>query len=151
MIDSLIGVGMLVMLTGWMAGLVSVQYSLSSSRRALSQAEQFEYLRALNADGLTDSENCNQLLLMAKDDYALESLQTLLVTPELAQRDDLVILGSRLIELQSNGDIPYSSLNQRELLLRQGPATEGAGTLAFVRGDWQVTRADGLQQPLFIC
>ena len=26
MIDSLVGVGMLVLLTGWMAGLVSVQY-----------------------------------------------------------------------------------------------------------------------------
>ena len=150
MIDSLVGVGMLVMLTGWMAGLVSVQYSLSSSRRALSQAEQVEYLRALVADGVT----CNrQLLTLAKDDQNLDALQRLLVAPELAQRDDGVRLSSGLSALRSNGDIPYDSQTQLDLLLRQGAASGDPGTMSFdrVRNDWQVKLADGEQQPLFVC
>ena len=150
MIDSLVGVGMLVMLTGWMAGLVSVQYSLSSSRRALSQAEQVEYLRALVADGAS----CNrQLLTLAKDDQNLEALQRLLVAPELAQRDDGVRLSSGLSALRSNSDIPYDSQTQLDLLLRQGAASGDPGTLSFdrARNDWQVKLADGEQQPLFVC
>ena len=150
MIDSLVGVGMLVMLTGWMAGLVSVQYSLSSSRRALSQAEQVEYLRALVADGAT----CNrQLVNLAKEDQNLAALQELLVSPELAQRDDGVRFNSGLSELRSNGDIPYDSESQLELLLRAGSASGDPGTLAFDRdrSDWQVKLADGEQQPLFVC
>jgi len=150
MIDSLVGVGMLVMLTGWMAGLVSVQYSLSSSRRALSQAEQVEYLRALVADGAT----CNsQLMMVAKEDENLDALQRLLVASELAQRDDGVRLGSGLSELRSNGDIPYDSEKQLDLFLREGSASGDPGTMSFDSGrnDWQVKLADGVQQPLFVC
>ena len=150
MIDSLVGVGMLVMLTGWMAGLVSVQYSLSSSRRALSQAEQVEYLRALVADGATCKR---QLMTIAKEDRNLEALQRLLVAPELAQRDDGVRLSSKWSELRRNGDIPYDSQAQLDLLLRQGPASGDPGTISFDSAlpDWQVKLAEGEQQPLFVC
>ena len=150
MIDSLVGVGMLVMLTGWMAGLVSVQYSLSSSRRALSQAEQVEYLRALVADGATCKR---QLMTIAKEDRNLEALQRLLVAPELAQRDDGVRLSSEWSELRRNGDIPYDSQAQLDLLLRQGSASGDPGTISFDSAlpDWQVKLADGEQQPLFVC
>ena len=154
MIDSLVGVGMLVMLTGWMAGLVSVQYSLSSSRRALSQAEQVEYLRALVAGGLiTAPGECKELVKLAKEEQNLAALQKLLVAPELAQRDDGVRFNNGWSELKSNGDIPYYSESQLELLLRAGSASGDPGTLSFDRdrNDWQVKLADGEQQPLFVC
>lgn len=150
MIDSLVGVGMLVMLTGWMAGLVSVQYSLSSSRRALSQAEQIEYLRALVDDG----KSCDsQLLSVAKDEQSLLALQTLLASPELAQRDDDVSFSKALRELSANGDLPYDSADQLGRLLREGKASGDPGSLSFDRNrnDWQLKLADGEQQSLFLC
>ena len=150
MIDSLVGVGMLVMLTGWMAGLVSVQYSLSSSRRALSQAEQIEYLRAL-VDG---GKSCDrQLLSVAKDEQSLLALQTLLGSPELAQRDDGVSFWKAFRELRANGDLPYDSEDQLERLLRQGSASGDPGSFSFDRNrnDWQLKLADGEHQPLFLC
>ena len=154
MIDSLVGVGMLVMLTGWMAGLVSVQYSLSSSRRSLSQAEQVEYLRTLVSGGLiTSPGECKELVKLAKEEQNLEALQKLLAAPELAQRNDGVRFDNGWSELKSNGDIPYDSESQLQLLLREGPASGDPGTLSFDRDrkDWQVKRADGEQQPLFVC
>ena len=154
MIDSLVGVGMLVMLTGWMAGLVSVQYSLSSSRRALSQAEQVEYLRS-SVDG---GALCDRQLLTVvkdKDKYYLPALQKLMVAPELAQRDEGVSLPTALRELRANADFPYDSEDQLKLLLHQGSASGDPGSLFFDGTDWKIILVNDdnkqFEQSLFLC
>jgi len=154
MIDSLVGVAMLVMLTGWMAGLVSVQYSLSSSRRSLSQAEQIEFLRAYA------SSACNQNIIATAKQDAVELLQGLLTAPGLIQRseDDSLLVAKK--EISQNGDLPYSEESQLEQLLRLSPRGE-IGTFQFDNSaqDWTVwmrpkddsSSDDPVKTRLFIC
>lgn len=134
MIDSLIGISMLVMLTGWMAGLVSVQYSLQSSRRSLGPAEQIEFLRAFAL-----SRACDKNMIATAKQDAIELLQELLIAPDLMRRPEGVSLVNKKNSMLQNGDIPYSSESQANQLLRLVPIAD-IGTFQFDKSakDWTI-------------
>lgn len=108
MIDSLLGLVMLMLLTGWMAGVVSVQAMLSSPARSLTPREQVDVLAAVNASSLAPSA-CEDLLATAKQEAAMQALRQLLLAPQLmARKNGQTVLGF-IDDLTSAGELPYAN------------------------------------------
>ena len=108
MIDSLLGLVMLMLLTGWMAGVVSVQAMLSSPARSLTPREQVDVLAAVNASSLAPSA-CADLLTTAKQEVAMQALRMLLLAPQLMARKNGQTVSGFIDDLTSAGELPYTN------------------------------------------
>ena len=108
MIDSLLGLVMLMLLTGWMAGVVSVQAMLSSPARSLTPRGQVDVLAAVNASSLAPSA-CEDLLTTAKQEAAIQALRKLLLAPRLMARSNGQTVSGYIDDLTSTGELPYAN------------------------------------------
>jgi len=107
MIDSLLGLVLLMMMSGWMASLVAVQSQLSAPARPLSLREQLDYLLAVKEKEA--SVSCDRLIESAKSTQNLEALQLLLASPQLLQRPDGESLKGYQASLMQDGKIAYTA------------------------------------------
>jgi hypothetical protein len=166
MIDALLGMALLLMLSGWMASLVSVQSMLSSPARNLSQREQLDYLNAVKQSN--SSLQCSDLI----EDAALISsnlvaLQELLVASTLLQRPDGVSIDQQKEALRTEGQLPLTTKQEQGWILDpskllQVSSEDQSGTLvhdpkAIGGGDWFLRLSDvdskgkHKMQRLFVC
>jgi hypothetical protein len=141
MIDSLLGLVMLMLLTGWMAGMVSVQAMLSSPSRGLGSGEQIDYLAAVKAGGGA-LVSCADLVEQAKNASSIALLQKLLLAPQLMAREDGRSVADIIKDLGAAGELPYGQPADLEKLLRQA-TSDDVGALSPVRDrsgqtDWQI-------------
>jgi hypothetical protein len=112
MIDSLLGLVMLMLLTGWMAGVVSVQAMLSSSARSLSTREQVDVLAAVKASSMASasaSDRCDALLADARADTVMHLLQELLLAPPLMARKNDQPVEQFMADRAAEGELPYAN------------------------------------------
>ena len=154
MIDSLLGLVMLMLLTGWMAGVVSVQAMLSSPARGLAPREQVDLLAALQASTSKPS-TCKDLVSTAKQSVEISALQKLLLAPRLMVRDDDQSVSKFIQEQSQAGELPYGTTQDLDKLLKTVPAGE-ANTFSFdtrqgASGDWLMQLSKGRSERLFLC
>ena len=147
MIDSLLGLVMLMLLTGWMAGVVSVQAMLSSPARSLTPREQVDVLAAVNASSLAPLA-CKDLLAAAKQEAAIQALRQLLLAPQLMVRKNGQAVSGFVDDLTSAGELPYANPDDLGNTLRFDQAESN---------DWQIplsqTGGDGEAkfERLYLC
>lgn len=155
MIDSLLGLVMLMLLTGWMAGVVSVQAMLSSPARSLAPREQLDLLAAVQASPASPS-SCKDLLKTAKSPAVIADLQRLLLAPQLMARGEDQSVAEMLKEQSASGEIPYGQQQDLDKLLRESPQEGEINTFSF-DGDWflQLSQAESggknRRERLFLC
>lgn len=169
MIDALLGMALLLMLSGWMASLVSVQSMLSSPAKNLSLREQLDYLNAVKQTSQSPVEiPCSDLIeheaLMSLN---IESLQELMVASSLLQRPDGVSIDQHKKALRNEGHLPFTTKQEQSWILDsskllQVSAEDQSGTLvydprAIGGGDWFLrlsdvdSRGKHKRQRLFVC
>lgn len=147
MIDSLLGLVMLMLLTGWMAGVVSIQAMLSSPARSLTPREQVDVLAAVNQSPLAPA-SCEDLLGDVRKPSTLALLQQLLLAPQLMVRENGQRVNTFMDEQADAGELPYAD------------ATDFGKLVSFddqEAEDWQIelSRPDGdgksRKERLFLC
>jgi len=114
MIDSLFGLVMLLLMSAWMAELVSVQSKLSSSTAMLTPREQIDYLAAVSYAN-PDLRPCRDLLPTAKSPSLKKSLQLLLLSGQLMGRPDGQSIDSFFRASQAAGEVPYEDSESDQL------------------------------------
>jgi hypothetical protein len=152
MIDSLLGLVMLMLLTGWMAGVVSVQAMLSSPARSLVPREQVDLLAAVHASASAPAD-CKDLIKTAKSSATIAALQKLLLAPNLMVREDDQSVGEVIREQSSSGELPYGREQDLEKLLRVSSAQE-ANVFSFdarSSQDWFIQLSRDQRERLFLC
>lgn len=152
MIDSLLGLVMLMLLTGWMAGVVSVQAMLSSPARSLVPREQVDLLAAVKASASAPA-NCRDLVTTAKNATTIAALQKLLLAPQLMVRESDQSVAQVIREQSSSGELPYSQQQDLDKLLRISTAQE-VNTFNFdarSSQDWVIQLSQDRGERLFLC
>lgn len=150
MIDSLFGLVMLLLMSAWMAELISVQSKLSSSAALLTPREQIDYLAAVSYAN-PDLKPCRDLLPTAKSPSLKKSLQLLLLSGQLMGRPDGQSIESFLRASQAAGDVPYDDSESDQRLL---PITKASNpepnAFFFHNRDWSIalTSTDPARQNL---
>ena len=142
MIDSLFGLIMLLLLSGWMAELLSVQAKLTSTSTILSPREQIDYLSSISNSN-DQQIPCKQLVSTAKSLPLKRSLQILLLSSHFMMRPDGQSLDRALNESQSLGELPYHDPESENLLLPvSGSAKPFPDSFIYRDGDWWYASAD---------
>lgn len=166
MIDSLLGMALLLMLSGWMASLVSVQTMLSSPARNVSQREQIDFLAAVKQKS-GSSVLCPDLIREAKSKTNLEALQDLLVASAMLQRPEGVSSVQLKDQMRAEGQLPLTTQQQGAWILDgtnllQVSAEDQMGSLLYDSkapggADWFLRLSDPdasgnlKRQQLFVC
>jgi len=151
MIDSLLGLVMLMLLTGWMAGVVSVQAMLSSPARSLVPREQVDLLAAVKASSSAPA-NCRDLVTTAKNATTIAALQKLLLAPRLMVRESNQSVTQVIREQSASGELPYGQQQDLDKLLRTSTAKE-PNTFGFDGSsqDWMMQLSQDRSERLFLC
>jgi hypothetical protein len=151
MIDSLLGLVMLMLLTGWMAGVVSVQAMLSSPARSLVPREQVDLLAAVKASSSAPA-NCRDLVTTAKNATTIAALQKLLLAPRLMVRESNQSVAQVIREQSASGELPYGQQQDLDKLLRISTAKE-PNTFSFdgPSQDWMMQLSQDRSERLFLC
>ncbi len=143
---------MLMLLTGWMAGVVSVQAMLSSPARSLVPREQVDLLAAVKASSGA-SAVCKDLVTTAKNGTTIAALQKFLLAPQLMLREDDQSVAQVLRDQAASGELPYGQQQDRDKLLRVSTQKE-ANTFSFDQGatnDWFIQLSQDRSERLFLC
>jgi hypothetical protein len=151
MIDSLLGLVMLMLLTGWMAGVVSVQAMLSSPARSLVPREQVDLLAAVKASSSAPA-NCRDLVTTAKNATTIAALQKLLLAPRLMVRESNQSVAQVISEQSASRELPYGQQQDLDKLLRISTAKE-PNTFNFDGSsqDWMMQLSQDRSERLFLC
>lgn len=180
MLDSLLGIVILLLLTSWMVSTVSIQSRLLSSSSRLTSREQVDYLRAAKsrhvatpADYASSSfapvdpcgssaragrflEHIKTLQPSTLEVNHLDDLRRLLIAPQLMVRADGVTPSALTKSLQEEGQLPFTSSNGKLDINNFMPASEPNEPGNFnlpssAQPDWAITQADKSLLPLRIC
>lgn len=151
MIDSLLGLVMLMLLTGWMAGVVSVQAMLSSPARSLVPREQVDLLAAVKASSSAPA-NCRDLVTTAKNAATIAALQKLLLAPRLMVRESNQSVAQVIREQSASGELPYGQQQDLDKLLRTSTVKEpNAFSFDGSSQDWMMQLSQDRSERLFLC
>jgi len=180
MLDSLLGVVILLLLTSWMVSTVSMQSRLLSSSSRLTSREQVDYLRAAkrryvatpadyrassfaSVDPCGSSVRASRFLEHIKTFQPstprvnhLDDLRRLLIAPQLMARADGVAPSALAKSLQREDQLPFTASDGELAVNDFMPASDprepsNLNRPSSAQPDWAITQADQSLLPLRIC